>query len=67
MIVCRVGHDRFVPYPFQFIIHLSPYQWTLHNVATENVVEKPQQLYIYSQRTNQEEREDCDLKQIFKS
>jgi hypothetical protein len=27
----KLGHDRFLRKPFQFIIHLSPYYWTLYS------------------------------------
>jgi hypothetical protein len=27
----KLGHDRFLPNPFQFFIHLSPYQSTLYS------------------------------------
>jgi hypothetical protein len=34
-IVTRLGHDRFLPNPFQFIIHLSPSHPTLNTIDTE--------------------------------
>jgi hypothetical protein len=27
----KLGHDRLLPNPFQFIIHLSPYRSTLYS------------------------------------
>jgi hypothetical protein len=30
--VPKIGHGRFLPNPFEFIIHLSPYHSTLYNL-----------------------------------
>jgi hypothetical protein len=29
----KLGHDRFLPHPLQFIIHLSPFNSTLYNLS----------------------------------
>jgi len=29
----KLGHDRFLPNPFQFIIHLSPFHSTLYSLS----------------------------------
>jgi hypothetical protein len=34
------GHDVFLPNPFQFIAHLSPYNSTLNSLATDGVVKQ---------------------------
>jgi hypothetical protein len=31
----QLGHDSFLPYYFQFITHLSPFQLTLYSLITE--------------------------------
>jgi hypothetical protein len=42
-IVLRIGHDRFLPDPFQFVfIHLSSYCPTLYSPHTEIIVKNPQ-------------------------
>lgn len=43
-ILPRLGHDHYVFYTLQFIVHLTPYHSMLENVATESVIEKPQRL-----------------------
>jgi hypothetical protein len=40
-LILRLVHDRFLPIPFQFIIHVPPYHSALHNVATDSVPEQP--------------------------
>jgi hypothetical protein len=37
-IVPRLGHNRFLPNPFQFIIHDSSYYPPLYSLDTERVV-----------------------------
>jgi hypothetical protein len=37
-IICRLGHDRFLPNPFQFVIHQSSHYSTLYIVCnTERI------------------------------
>jgi hypothetical protein len=31
----KSGHDRFLPNPFRFIVHLSPYRSTLHSLELQ--------------------------------
>jgi hypothetical protein len=31
----KLGHDRFLPNPFQFIVHLSPYYSTLYRLVLD--------------------------------
>jgi hypothetical protein len=37
-----LGHEHFLPDPFQIIVHLSPYNLTLYDSDTESVVRYPQ-------------------------
>jgi hypothetical protein len=36
----KLGHDRFLPHPFQFIIHLSPFHSTLCNLSYWKIILK---------------------------
>jgi hypothetical protein len=38
--VPSLHHDRFLPYPFQFIIHLSSSHLTLYDLDTDKVIEE---------------------------
>jgi hypothetical protein len=37
-------HDRFLPNPFHFAIHLSPYHSTLHNLLLKNATQNKLQI-----------------------
>jgi hypothetical protein len=39
-IVYQLGHDCFLPNPFKFTIHLSPYHSTLYSLATDGAIKR---------------------------
>jgi hypothetical protein len=42
--ILPLAHNRFLSYPFQFIVNLSSYYLTLYRQATDSVVEQPTEI-----------------------